>query len=279
MSLHPMNQTNLANYIPTLWSKEVQAAVEKNLVFGGLVDRRYEKYASYGNKIVVPVLSNLSATAFNAKTDINFSTTNESCVNIDLDQRYYVAYGVDDYTEVQDMIGYLDAAKEKAGYAAAKQIDDTLAARVNSFSQAVGTEGATLTSDQLISAVEYLNLADAPESQRAWIFDPESIGDLYKIDYFVRMDYTDTGIHKTGFQGRQIFGAPVYMTTNLEEVNSTYHAATYLHKDALALVMQMTPKAFMKYHLPRLSDVVVVETLFGSQEMRDTFGVWIKTRS
>ena len=51
MALTPMNQTNLANYIPTVWAKEVQAAVENNLVFGAHVDRRYEKYASFGDTI------------------------------------------------------------------------------------------------------------------------------------------------------------------------------------------------------------------------------------
>ena len=279
MALTPQNQTNLALYIPDVWAKEVQAAVESNLILGKICDRHYEENASYGDNIVVPVLSNLSATAYNAAADISLTTTTESSVNIAINQRYYVAYGVDDFTRVQDMISYFDKAKDKAAYAISKQIDTSIASTVNSFSQTVGTEGAALTEATLISAYEYLNLADAPESDRAWVFDPESITDLLGRDYFVKMDYVPDSVVSKGFSGRQVFGAPVYMTTNLLAVNSSYHAAWYMQKEATALVMQMQPKTSLERLAQRLADVVVCKALWGVKEMRDTFGVWIKTRS
>jgi hypothetical protein len=279
MALTPMNQTNLANYIPTVWAKEVQAAVERNLVFGANVDRHYEKYATYGDTIVVPVLSNLAASPFNAAADINLTTTNETSVNISINQRFYAAYGVDDFTAKQDALSYFDKGKTKLAYAMAKKIDDTLAALVNSLGNSVGTEGSAISIDTIIEAYESLNENEAPETDRAWIFDPESITDLLKIDYFVRMDYVPESIHRRGFSGRQIFGAPVYMTNNLLTVNTSYHAATYFHKETWALVMQMQPKVKVERFPARLSDALVIEALWGVKEMRDGYGVWIKTRS
>ncbi len=280
MALTPQNQTNLANYIPTVWSKEVQAAVEDALVCGALCDRRYEKYATGGGgTIVVPVLSNLSASAFNAAADISLTTTTETAVNIAINQRYYTAYGVDDFTVVQDALSYLEQGKDKAIFAIAEQIDTSVATLFSGFDSSTGTEGTAIDETNIIAAYEILNEATAPFSERAWIFDPESITDLLGRDFFVRMDYVPDSVVKSGFQGRQILGAPVYMTNNLPAVNTTYHAAAYMHKEAIALVMQMKPKITLERFPARQSDAVVCKALWGVKEMRGTFGAWIKTRS
>lgn len=280
MALTPQNQTNLANYIPTVWSAEVQAAVEDALVIGNLVDRSYEKYATGGGgTIVVPVLSNLSATAFNAAADIGLTTTTEAAVNIAIDKRYYAAYGVDDFTVVQDALSYLDKGKNKAVYAIVEQMDTSLGDLFNDFTQTTGTEGTALTEANMIDAYEALNEANAPFAGRAWVFDPESITDIINRDFFARMDYVDGSVASSGFQGRQILGAPVYMTNNLPAINTNYHAAAYLQEEALALVVQMKPNLKLERFPARQSDAIVCKAMWGVKEMRDTFGVWIKTRS
>ena len=280
MATIPMNQTNLANYIPTIWAKEVQAAVENALVCGNLVDRSFERYAAGGGgTIVVPILSNITATAYNAATDIGYTTTTEGAVNISLNQRYYAAYGVDPFTDVQDAIGYFDQAKSKLAYAIAKQIDSGVNGLFNGFGNSVGTEGTALGVDQLVAAYESLNENDAPMEGRSWIFDPESITDLMALDMYVRADYTGVAVSDVGFVGKQIYGAPVYMTNNLTAINTSYHAAAHLHKEAIALVVQKPPKIKLAYDVRALSDVLAITCLWGQKEMRDGFGVWIKTRS
>ena len=112
-----------------------------------------------------------------------------------------------------------------------------------------------------------------------WIFDPESITDLLKIDMFVRSDYVPEGVMSKGFSGRQILGAPVYWSTNLPAVNTSYHAAAYMHKQALAAIVQSLP-GVQKFHWDERSTTVVrANALYGALEMRDAFAVWIKTRS
>jgi len=69
------------------------------------------------------------------------------------------------------------------------------------------------------------------------------------------------------------------MTTNLEAINTNYHGAAYLHKEAIALVVQLQPK-FEVARIPlRHGDAIIGLCVWGVKEMRDTFGVWIKTRS
>ena len=279
MATTPMNQTNLANYIQTIWAKEVQAAVENTLVCGANCDRQYEKYDRGAGTIVVPVLSNISPSAYNAAADIAYNTTSETAVNISLNQRYYAAFGVDPFTRVQDAIGYWTQAQSKLVYGLQKQIDTGVATLFKSFGNSTGTEGTAIGVDQAIAAYESLNENDTPFEGRAWIFDPESITDLMGLDFFVKMDYVGDSVSKSGFQGRQIFGAPVYMTNNLPAVNTDYHAATYMQREAIALCVPMPPTIKIAYDTRRASDVAIATAMWGQKEMRDGYGCWIKTRS
>lgn len=280
MASNPITATNLANYIPTIFSKEVQASVESMLVCGNLVDRTYESQAKAGGNVIeVAKLHEITANAVNTAADATLYDSIQNRCLINLNQYYDIGVAVDDINQLQTNPKYFDKVRDKLAYGLAKQIDTNVAAYFNDFSQTVGTEGTALTADVMLAAYEYLNSADAPATDRCWIFDPESITDLLKIDMFVRMDYVGDTVMKTGFTGRQILGSPVYITTNLEAINTSYHGACYMHRDALALVVQMQPK-FETARLPlRHSDAILGLTVFGIEEMRDTFGVWIKTRS
>ena len=280
MASNPMAAANLANYIPSIWAKEVLADVESKLVTGALVDRSFEAFAKAGgNKIVVPHMANISANAVNTAADMTLYDAVQNVTNIDIDKFYDIGVAVDDIVQLQTNPKYFALVKNKLAYGLAKQIDSDVNGLFNSFSQSVGTEGVALTETQFIEAYEYLNEADAPEEGRAWVLDPESITDLLGRDWFVKMDYVGDNVAKTGFTGRQILGAPVYITTNLEVINTNYHGAAYFQKEAIALVLQM-PEKWEVARLPlRHSDAIIGLVAYGVKEMRDTFGVWIKTRS
>jgi hypothetical protein len=272
---------NLANYIPAILSKAVQAAAESMLVTGKLVDRSFESMAKNGGStITVPKLEEISANAVtNRQADATLYDTVQGAVTITLDQVYDIGVAIDDITALQTNPKYFDKVRDKLAYGLSKAIDTVVNTRFENFSQTVGTEGSALTEDVILQAYEYLNVADAPAEGRAWIFDPESITDLMKIDMFVKMDYVGDAVWKTGFSGRQILGSPVYWSTNLHVNNTNSHCAAYLQKEAIALVVQM-PATFETFRLPlKHSDGILGLTVFGTQEMRDTFGVWIKTRS
>ena len=280
MAINPINATNLANYIPTILSKDVQMYIEKALVFGGVVDRSYESEAKAGGSTMdVAIFSELSATAVNTAADMSLYDTLQNKATISFNRKYDTGVAVDDINKLQTNPKYYDKAKTAIGYPLAKQIDADVAGLINSFSQSVGTEGSALSEDTILAAYEYLNAADAPATDRVWVFDPESITDLMKIDMFVRADYVGDTVWKTGFVGRQILGSPVYISSNLEALNTNYHGAGYFHKEALALVVQM-PTQIETARIPlRHADAIIALSVWGMAVLRDTFGCWIKTRS
>ncbi len=280
MATTPITATNLANYIGTVMSKDVQMFVESNLVCGGLVDRSYEGDAREGGNVIqVPMFSEISANAVNTAADMTLYDTLQNKKLINLNQAYDIGVAIDDINQMQTNPKYWTRVRDACAYGLIKQIDSAVAGYFNAFSQTVGTEGSALTEDIILQAYEYLNTANAPTSDRCWIFDPESVTDLMKLDMFVKMDYVADPVWKTGFTGRQILGSPVYLTTNLEAINTSYHGAAYMHKNALALVVQIPPKFEVWRWELRHSDALSGLVLYGVEEMRDTFGVWIKTRS
>ena len=272
--------TNLANWIPDIWSQDVISDVEKLLVTGMLVDRRYEAAAAGGGDvIVVPNLFNLTANVVNTSADMVLYDSIQNVTNISLNKKYDVGVVVDDINRLQTNPKYYDAVRGKLSYALARQIDINTNVLFKSFSQAVGVVNVAITEDEIIDAWTKLNLIDAPSEGRAWIFDPETIQDLAKLDYFVRMDYVPDSMVRNGFQGRQILGSPTYMTSNLDTYAGGPHAAAYIQRQAIALVVQM-PIKFEAFRLPlQHGDGLSMLTVFGVQEMRDSFGVCINTRS
>jgi hypothetical protein len=280
MTSNAIPAANVAPYIPEMWGLIVLAATEADLVFANHVDRSGEKELKYGDTLHRPNLANFTgAQTVDYTTDLTLYDAIQSCVNIIVNYHYYQAIGLGEAEQIQDRPDFLKVALEKCGYDVAKIIDDKLADLVNGLDKSEGTEGSALTADVLINCYEDLNANNVPDSQRVWIFDPKSITDLMKLDYFIRYDYVPEGVVSKGFQGRQIFGAPVYMTSNLNVINTTYHAATYMHKDAFALISQETPTVFQFEWPQKFTKVVGVKTLFGCCEQRDTFGIWVKTRN
>lgn len=269
---------NVANYIPEIWSKELLVAVENNLVIANRVDRRFETGYIYGDVIHVADLNNVSAAVVNTSNNITLYNSVQNKTDITINNWYHAGVSEPDALRRMSQVDYLKAVVPKIGYALAKQIDTNLGTTFNDFAQTVGTPGAAVTDDVLIAAKEYLDLANAPFEDRSLIIDPETLGDLLKIDKFVRMDYVQGSAVTTGQVGN-IYGCPVFVTNNLEQINASCHGATMMHREALALIEAEAPKITAFRDWNRFSDGIVGTCLFGYEEMRDTFGVWIKTRS
>lgn len=275
-----MNAVNVAPWIPEIWGKIIQVATEAELVFAPHVDRRFEAELTYGDTVRIPILADFgAANAVITTQDIELYNTAQTCTQVVVNYWYQKSVGLAEQEEIQDHPDFLISALKKCGYAVSKNIDSALATLVNSTftTYGEGTQNSALTADVLINCYEDLNAADAPASDRVWIFDPESITDLLKLDYFIRYDYVPEGVVAKGFQGRQIFGAPVYMTTNLNGFANS-HEATYMHKEGLVLLQQKAPTVHAFDWPERFSKVVGVSSLYGVLGARATFGVCICTR-
>jgi hypothetical protein len=176
----------------------------------------------------------------------------------------------------------------KAGYAISQAVDSDILALYTGFSNAdVGTYGTNVTSPVILSAIEALDLANAPLEDRAFVFHPKQKTAIAQIDQFVRADYLGNyqspkpaaaGPKSSSLWG-ELWGIPAYYTNQVPSTAGTptqYHNMLF-HKEALALAMQQKPRVQSEYILEYLGTLVVVDVIYGVKNLRSNFGIEIRS--
>ena len=276
-----IDNTTADVFIPEIWSPLAIVAREQQLVFAKLVDRRFEDGLSAGDTIHVPGVSDMAARTKSTNTAITYETVTESNTDITIGTHKYAAIAVESITKVQNNRDQLQLYAGKLGYALGLDVDDTLAGLPDNFSQTVGTLAAENTYHDYLRAIQYLDDANAPAESRYFVISPAAEVGLMKQDIYTNNDYTM--LHGEGRNTALEFAyvssflnIPVYKTTNVEGSNSAGHDNTLFQKETIALVMQMAPQMHSMFDIDYFADKVAIEQLYGTQEMRDDHGVWIK---
>lgn len=274
--------TTAANFIPELWSPEVKRAVESNLTMAKLVLRDYEgEIQNKGDTVHVADISNLSVGDKAASTDVSYETITEDKTSISIDKHKYAAFKLEDIVGVQSNVNLMTEYSNKVGYALAKQIDTDLLALYVALSQSCGADATAISNDTFLSAVQYLDLADAPETNRYGVFNSGQKANFLNIDELVRYDANGNGgANSPIIKGRfaELYGIELFFTTNVTTSGSPAgdHNLVF-HKEAFALAMQRDIRMQSQYDIDALATKVVGDVLYGVKEYRDSFGVVVKT--
>ena len=266
-------------FSPDKWAKEVLRATESNLVFAKNVNRAFEDAAEVGRTVKVASIGNLAARAKSENTAITYETIAETATTITLNVWDYAAVGIEDIVKVQSQVNTQSEYQQKIGYALAKDIDTNLAALVAGFSQTQGTLGTLFTDDHVRRGVQYLDDADAPEDGRVIIMSPAEKNDKLALDRWSNSLYRGgRGGEQVsrGQIGSEIYGLTPFVTTNTKAQAGGQADNTVMHKEAVALVVQREPRMHIFYDIDFFTWKVASEVIFGSAEMRDTFGVYLK---
>jgi len=279
-----IDSTTADVWIPEIWSNLVLAAREANLVFANLVDRRYEDELTYGDKIHVNNISNLTIQSKTkaANTAINYQSVTDTATDITVATWQYVAMAVESIVKVQSYKDQLALYSGKMGYCLALGIDDSVAVLMDAFSNTVGVMASELTDDNILRARQYLLDANAPRDGWAIVLSPAAETGFLKLDKYVRDDYNGVhggGSRDTGLQQAYVssfYRIPGYVTTNVDGTNAAGHDNAMFQKEAIGLIVQMKPTMHAMYDINYLVDKVVIEQLSGVLEMRDDHGVWMK---
>lgn len=269
-------------FSPDIWSKQVLKAVEANLVFAKCVNRSFESDAKVGKTVKVASIGNLAARAKTENTAIDYESIIETAITITLNIWDYAAVGIEDIVNVQSNIDLRNQYQQKIGYALAKDIDTKLATCATGFSHTVGTLGVNFSDDDVRRAVQYLDDADVPDTDRVLIMSPAEKNDKMGLDRWTNSLYRGeagpTTINR-GRMGKEIYGLAPYVTTNINKPAAGQAACVVMHKDAYALVIQREPKMHLFYDVDYFTWKVASEVIFGHAEIRDDFGVYLKGKS
>jgi hypothetical protein len=273
---------------PEVWSPEVLRATENALVMAPLVKRFDTLVTNHGDTINIPNLTNLTATDKSASVQVVLQSPTETNTQILLNKHKHSAFLVEDVLKVQSDYNLMAEYTSKAGESVARAIDTDLLAEYANFTNTdVGTYGSDLTDAVILAAYEAINLANAPIENRALVIYPTQFTALLRIDKFYKVDhmgeYQSPTIVRTGPPSRNMFGdiygVPVYWTKQVP-VDAATPSQTHnimFHQEAIALALQLAPRTQSDYILEYLSNLVVVDVIYGVKTIRPTFGIEVRS--
>ncbi len=269
-----ITKTEAAAFIPEIWSQEVIRATNPKFVLANLV-WRFDKDAKMGDTIKVPSVSNLVANDKVANVPVAKQKPTETNTDILVNIHKEVSYEVEDIAELQANRNLRQLYTEPASTAIADAVDTSLAELGASLSQTKGTYNTAVTTDVILDSIEILDLNDVPESDRYFAFRADVKRDLLDLAAYTSSDFVDGRPVQTGMIG-SLYGVQTFMSNNLVISGSNTNNMLF-HKEAFALAMAQAPRAQAEYSLQDLAWLAVIDAVYGVKEMRDSFGVLIKS--
>lgn len=271
-----MNATTGNIFIPEVWSKELIIATEAALVLAPRLWDMSEAVSEYGDTINIPNISNLEAEDKLANVDVQLQAPTETNTVLLIDTHKASAFVVEDKLSRQSKYNLLNIYKDESAKAIGRSVEKSIAALASAFSQEKGTYNTAITTDVILDAIELLDEADVPMTERYFAFRPDVKRDLLDLATYTSSDFvgSDKPV-RTGTVG-DLYGVETIMTTNLVKSGNNTNNMLF-HRQAIAIAWQQKARMQMEYSLMKLGTVCVADALWGLKETRDDHGVLIKT--
>lgn len=294
-----VTNTTAATFIPEIWSDEIIAAYQSNLVLANLVNKMAHK-GKKGDTIHIPKPTRGSASAKAASAQVTLIAATETEVSVSINKHYEYSRLIEDITDVQAQPSLRRFYTQDAGYALARQIDNDLFSLGKSLGNGVGSSWVhsnafyidaanglaayavdTVADTDLFTdlafrdAVQQLDDADVPMDGRFIVIPPSVRNTIMGIDRYNSSDFVDG----RGVQNGQIgtlYGVDVYVSSNCPIIETAadntaggdVKGAIFGHKDAMVLVEQLGVRTQTQYKQEYLGDLMTADTLYGVQVVR-----------
>lgn len=291
-----VTNTTAATFIPELWSDEIVAAYKSNLVVANLVNKMPMR-GKKGDTIHIPKPTRGSASAKAASTQVTLQAATESEVVVTIDKHYEYSRLIEDITEVQALASLRRFYTDDAGYALAKQIDDDLFTEATANFTKYYVDGANglaayaadtvadtdkFTDLAFRDAIQVLDDADVPMTNRALIIPPSAVNTIRGIDRYMSSDFVDGRGVNNGKIGT-LYGIDIYVSTNCPVLETAAEnaaggevkAAVLMHKDAIVFAEQQGVRSQTQYKQEYLSTLFTSDTIYGVETLRAESGIVI----
>ena len=291
-----VDNASAATFIPEIWSDEVVAAYEKNLVLANLV-KKMSMTGKKGDTIHVPKPIRGDAHAKVENQAVTVQNAVEEEVIVTIDKHFEYSRMIEDITEAQALASLRQFYTGDAGYALARQVDTDLmdlgkslgdgdgsswatsaAFQINTTSGALeaydidGTADVGAFSDGAFRAlIQKMDDADVPMDDRCFVIPPSLRNAIMGIDRYQSSDFVDG----RGVQNGQIgtlYGIDVFVSTNCATPESGVRIAQLLHKDTYVMAEQQGVRSQTQYKQEFLGTLYTADTLYGVKTLRPDAG-------
>tara|TARA_R110000824_G_scaffold252854_6_gene441670 strand:- start:4102 stop:4989 length:888 start_codon:yes stop_codon:yes gene_type:complete len=278
----PATTTTDAVFIPEVWSEAIYKYFERKVIFRGLVDDYSPLVANGGDKINIPEIGILSASAKSAGSDVSFDATTATQTSLDLDQHYYVAKLFEDILLVQSNYQLIDKYSKMFGEALARQVDSYIWTTLQGLSNNMGLSADdTLTAGKFEDIIASMgnNGIDYMGGDVFMVVNPVLMADILNpsaglSQFFIRNDASGDGSGlKTGNIG-SLYGIDVFMSNAISSggTASTISGAIF-HRSAVAFAIQEDVRIQSEYSIDALGTKVVADSIYGAKLIDDSDNV------
>ena len=298
-----VDNTSAATFVPEIWSDEIRAAYEKNLILANLV-KKMSMSGKKGDTIHVPAPIRGAAYAKAENTAVTVQNDTESEVQIVIDKHYEYSRIIEDITEVQALASLRNFYTGDAGYALARQIDNDLFSLGKSLGDGDGSDwtnsavfyndastGLTAYAADTVAAADVFtdaafraliqkqDDADVPMDNRAFVIPPSLRNAIMGIDRYVSSDFVGGQVVQNGKIG-SLYGIDVYVSSNCPVIETAadnsaggdVKAAMLIHQDTLILAEQVGVRSQTQYKQEFLGTLYTADTLYGVKAYRPDSG-------
>src|SRR5210317_776110 len=298
-----VDNTSAATFIPEIWSDEVIAAYEKNLVLANLV-KKMSMAGKKGDTIHIPKPTRGSANAKVENQAVTVQNAVETEVIVTINKHFEYSRLIEDITEAQALASLRQFYTGDAGYALAKQVDDDLFALGKSFGDGDGSDwvhsnvyyndastGTTAYAVDTVAAadvftdaffrdmVQKMDDQDTPMDNRFLAIPPALRNAIMGIDRYVSSDFVDGRGVVNGKIGN-LYGIDIYVTSNCPTIETAgdnaaggaVRGAILGHKDTMVMAEQQGVRSQTQYKQEFLGTLYTADRLYGVQVLRPETG-------
>ena len=259
--------------IPEFWDKYVIQLLESNLVADKVMMDFSYKIKGGGDTIHIPTNQILQTAATftegNRLTD-KLQANTETTKDISVATHKVNPFVISKRLDAQSIYDEKALKFKKAAYAVAKAFDSAMLALAVSSHPTVNSGGSTITNLDVTECWTRLNDHDVPASDRAWVFNPWCVKDLYDLtgNYFTSMDWTSEKPLTNGQMPKMLLGSPVYISTNVAQTAAGSPAQNlmnnlYIHKEAVGFAANFRDATEYEYDMDIQGYLGNVGSLYG----------------
>ena len=295
-----VDNAHAATFIPEIWSDEVVAAYQSNLVLANLV-KKLSMTGKKGDVLHIPKPERGTATAKAANTAVTIQNATEGEVTVSLDKHFEYSRLIEDITETQALSSLRQFYTGDAGYALAKQVDSSLfdlgkqfgtngGNYVGTGSQFIdGTNGLTQYNVNTVNGetdlftdagfrdlIQKMDDADVPMDGRCLVIPPSLRNAIMGITRYSSSDFVDGKVVNNGQIGN-LYGIDIFVSSNCPTVEAAgdnsastvdLKGAMLFHKDAMVLAEQQGVRSQTQYKQDFLATLYTADTLYGTSVLR-----------
>lgn len=219
------------NFIPSVWSARILAALNDAHVYAALCNRDYEgEIKALGDTVKINSIGRVTIGDYTKNTDINAAETlTDAQSELKIDKAHYFNFQVDDIDRAQTKPKVMDEAMRDAAWGLNDKADANLAALHSSVPSGnkVGADagsaklGLVLTAgsamyDYLVDLAVILDNNNCPRTGRWVVVPPWAHGAMLKDSRFVNATDKGNAVMANGLIG-QAAGFNVYMSNNVTD--------------------------------------------------------------